>query len=212
MYGNGGEVVAQEKKRVGIMGGTFDPIHLGHLVIAEAAREELALSEVIFIPAAQPPHKPGRKVAAAEDRLQLTRLAVEGNPFFRVLDVEMRREGPSYSYDTLRGLVEMHGERSEFYFIIGGDELNTIFTWHRISELFSLCHFVAARRKGSPLSLDEVREQLGEGVLSRIHFVKAPELEISSTDIRRRLQGGRSIRYLVPEKVEAYIYKEGLYP
>ena len=169
--------MAQEKKRVGIMGGTFDPIHLGHLVIAETAREELALSEVIFIPAAQPPHKPGRKVAAAAHRLRLVQLAVEGNPFFRALDVEMRREGPSYSYDTLRDLVETHGESVDFYFIVG----------------------------------DEVRTHLGEEALSRIRLVQAPELEISSTDIRRRLQGGRSIRYLVPEKVEAYIYKEGLY-
>ena len=203
--------MAQEKKRVGIMGGTFDPVHLGHLVIAEAAREELALSGVIFIPAAQPPHKPGRKVATAAHRLRLVQLAVEGNPFFRALDVEMRREGPSYSYDTLRDLVETHGESVDFYFIVGGDEISAILTWHRVAELFSLCRFVAARRKGSSLSLTEVRTHLGEEALSRIRLVQAPELEISSTDIRRRLQEGRSIRYLVPEKVEAYIYKEGLY-
>ena len=148
-------------KRVGIMGGTFDPIHIGHLVIAEAARETLGLSQVIFIPAAQPPHKTGRKVAAAEHRLRLTQLAVEGNPHFCALDLEMRREGPSYSYDTLRALVEEHGESTDFYFIVGGDELDTIFTWHRVSELFSLCHFAAAKRKGSPIRLDDVRERLG---------------------------------------------------
>lgn len=203
--------MAAEKKRVGIMGGTFDPIHIGHLVIAEAAREQLALSEVIFIPAAQPPHKAGREVAPAEHRLHLVQLATESNPFFRVLDVEMKREGPSYSYDTLRALVETHGESTDFYFIVGGDEMNTILTWHRISELFALCRFAAARRQGAPLSLLEVRERLGEEVLARIHPVQAPELEISSTDIRRRLCEGRSIRYLVPEKVEAYICKEGLY-
>ncbi len=203
--------MAAEKKRVGIMGGTFDPIHIGHLVIAEAAREQLALSEVIFIPAAQPPHKAGREVAPAEHRLHLVQLATESNPFFRVLDVEMKREGPSYSYDTLRALVETHGESTDFYFIVGGDEMNTILTWHRISELFALCRFAAARRQGAPLSLLEVRERLGEEVLARIHSVQAPELEISSTDIRRRLREGRSIRYLVPEKVEAYICKEGLY-
>lgn len=203
--------MAAEKKRVGIMGGTFDPIHIGHLVIAEAAREQLALSEVIFIPAAQPPHKAGREVAPAGHRLHLVQLATESNPFFRVLDVEMKREGPSYSYDTLRALVETHGESTAFYFIVGGDEMNTILTWHRISELFALCRFAAARRQGAPLSLLEVRERLGEEVLARIHSVQAPELEISSTDIRRRLREGRSIRYLVPEKVEAYICKEGLY-
>lgn len=203
--------MAAEKKRVGIMGGTFDPIHIGHLVIAEAAREQLALSEVIFIPAAQPPHKAGREVAPAGHRLHLVQLATESNPFFRVLDVEMKREGPSYSYDTLRALVETHGESTDFYFIVGGDEMNTILTWHRISELFALCRFAAARRQGVPLSLLEVRERLGEEVLARIHPVQAPELEISSTDIRRRLCEGRSIRYLVPEKVEAYICKEGLY-
>jgi len=150
-------------------------------------------------------------VAAAAHRLRLVQLAVEGNPFFRALDVEMRREGPSYSYDTLRDLVETHGESVDFYFIVGGDEISAILTWHRVAELFSLCRFVAARRKGSSLSLDEVRTHLGEEALSRIRLVQAPELEISSTDIRRRLQEGRSIRYLVPEKVEAYIYKEGLY-
>ena len=203
--------MAAEKKRVGIMGGTFDPIHIGHLVIAEAAREQLALSEVIFIPAAQPPHKAGREVAPAEHRLHLVQLATESNPFFRVLDVEMKREGPSYSYDTLRALVETHGESTDFYFIVGGDEMNTILTWHRISELFALCRFAAARRQGAPLSLLEVRERLGEEVLARIHSVQAPELEIASTYIRRRLREGRAIRYLVPEKVEAYICKEGLY-
>ena len=203
--------MAAEKKRVGIMGGTFDPIHIGHLVIAEAAREQLALSEVIFIPAAQPPHKAGREVAPAGHRLHLVQLATESNPFFRVLDVEMKREGPSYSYDTLRALVETHGESTDFYFIVGGDEMNTILTWHRISELFALCRFAAARRQGAPLSLLEVRERLGEEVLARIHSVQAPALEISSTDIRRRLREGCSIRYLVPEKVEAYICKEGLY-
>ena len=203
--------MAAEKKRVGIMGGTFDPIHIGHLVIAEAAREQLALSEVIFIPAAQPPHKAGREVAPAGHRLHLVQLATESNPFFRVLDVEMKREGPSYSYDTLRALVETHGESTDFYFSVGGDEMNTILTWHRISELFALCRFAAARRQGAPLSLLEVRERLGEEVLARIHSVQAPALEISSTDIRRRLREGCSIRYLVPEKVEAYICKEGLY-
>lgn len=199
------------KRRVGIMGGTFDPIHIGHLVLAETAREELGLSEVLFIPAAQPPHKTGREVAAAEHRLRLVQLAVESNPFFRVLDVEMKREGPSYSYDTLHSLVEEHGASADFCFIVGGDEMNAIFTWHRASELFSLCSFAAASRQGSPLSLSELRARLGEEALSRIHFVKTPELEISSTDIRRRRQEGRSIRYLVPEKVEAYICKEGLY-
>ena len=99
----------------------------------------------------------------------------------------------------------------DFYFIVGGAEISAILTWHRVAELFSLCRFVAARRKGASLSLDEVRTHLGEEALSRIRLVQTPELEISSTDIRRRLQGGRSIRYLVPEKVEAYIYKEGLY-
>lgn len=203
--------MAEEKKRIGVMGGTFDPIHIGHLTIAEAAREALRLAEVIFIPAAEPPHKPERQGASAEHRLRLTQLAVGSNPFFRALDVEMKREGPSYSYDTLRALVETHGNHADFYFIIGGDELNTIFTWHRILELFSLCHFAAARRKGAPISLTDVRARLGEEVLSRIHCVETPELEISSTDIRRRLQEGRSIRYLVPESVETYIYKEGLY-
>ena len=185
--------MAQEKKRVGIMGGTFDPIHLGHLVIAEAAREELALSEVIFIPAAQPPHKPGRKVAAAAHRLRLVQFAVEGNPFFRALDVEMRREGPSYSYDTLRDLVETHGESVDFYFIVGGDEISAILTWHRVAELFSLCRFVAARRKGASLSLDEVRTHLGEEALSRIRLGHPAPPAGGALDSLSRARKGRSL-------------------
>lgn len=203
--------MAEKKKRVGIMGGTFDPIHMGHLVIAETVREALGLFEVLFIPSAQPPHKVEQKVAAAKHRLHLVQLATAKNPFFRVLDIELKRKGPSYSYDTLLALVKAHGKYAEFYFIIGGDELNAICTWHRIKELFSLCCFAAVSRKGSALSILNVREQLGDCVLSRIHLVHMPEIEISSTDIRRRLQEGRSIRYLVPAEVATYIYQEGLY-
>ena len=201
----------ERKRRVGIMGGTFDPIHVGHLIIAETVREALSLSEVLFIPASIPPHKPDQPVMAAEHRLVLVKLATNSNPFFQVLDIEFRRKGPSYSYDTLKALIQEYGRQQEFCFIIGGDEVNSILSWYRAEELFSLCHFAAAKRQGSPISLSEIRKKFGDAALSRIHLVTTPELEISSTDIRRRLQEGRSIRYLVPEEVEAYIYKEGLY-
>lgn len=193
------------------MGGTFDPIHVGHLIIAETVREALSLSEVLFIPAFMPPHKLDQPIIAAEHRLALVKIATDGNPFFRVLDIEFRRAGPSYSYDTLKELVQKYGKRKDFCFIIGGDEMNSILSWHRVKELFSLCHFAAAKRQGSSISLSKIRENFGDAALSRIHPVTTPELEISSTDIRRRLQEGRSIRYLVPEKAAAYIYKEGLY-
>ena len=200
------------KQKIGLMGGTFDPIHTGHLLTAEAVREQFGLQRVIFIPAAQPPHKQGRKVAPAYDRLVMTEIAVAGNPCFGVSRIELQRSGPSYSVDTLRELQQAHGQEAEFYFITGADAINELSTWHEAQHLLEICHFIAATRQGCVLDLKRLRQEFGESLVSsHIHELPTPELEISSTDIRKRVQEGRSIKYLVTAAVEAYIYKEGLY-
>ena len=195
--------------RVGIMGGTFDPIHNGHLIIAESVRDACALEKVFFIPAADPPHKPA--TIEAVHRLRMTELAVMSNPHFEVLDIELKREGPSYSIDTLESLAAMYGERYAFHFIIGTDELNLLPTWHRVKKLTALCHFIVAKRQGVEADTHRIREMLGETAMTRFHFCDTLELEISSTDIRKRIRDGRSVRYILPEAVEHYIKREGLY-
>ena len=200
-----------DKKRIGIMGGTFDPIHMGHLVIAEAVREAYELDEVLFIPACSPPHKPGIKVAPVLHRYVMTVLATAGHPAFSVSPLEMNRPGPSYSYDTVLALQEEMGEDCEFFFILGSDAVKELSTWHNIDQLLSLCHFVAATRPGFSRTVEAVVSQFGEKGKERIHHLATPELAISATDIRNRIQAGRSVRFILPEPVEAYIKKEGLY-
>ncbi len=200
-----------KKRRIGIMGGTFDPIHIGHLVIAEAVYEAYELEKVLFIPASVPPHKPGIKVAPVLNRYVMAVLATAGHPAFSVSSIEMNRSGPSYSYDTVQALRQEMGEDCEFFFIVGSDAVKELATWNHIDELLSLCHFVAATRPGSSEAVDEVIRQFGKKGQEKIHHLSTPELEISATDIRRRIQEGRSVRFILPESVEAYIRKEGLY-
>ena len=203
--------MAETKHRVGILGGTFDPIHNGHLMMAEAVRDEYEMEKVLFIPAAQPPHKRGHKISPAEDRYMMTVLATCMNPAFEVSDIEMRREGPSYSIDTVRALLRATGGDSEFFFIAGTDVIREIHTWERIEELLSICPFIAASRPGCRPDVEKTRALLGDLGVRQIHLLNTPELEISSTDIRERVAAGRSIKYIVPSEVEHYIYKKGLY-
>ena len=203
--------MAEKKHRVGLLGGTFDPIHIGHLMLAEAVRDEYELEQVLFIPAAQPPHKLGRKISPAEDRYMMTVLATCSNPTFEVSDIEMRREGPSYSVDTVRALLRASGGDTEYFFIAGTDIIREIHTWERIEELLSICPFIAASRPGCRPDVEKTREILGDLGVRQIHLLNTPELEISSTDIRERVARGASIRYIVPREVEQYIYKKGLY-
>ena len=198
------------RKRVGILGGTFDPIHVGHLMMAEAVRGEYHLDEILFIPAASPPHKQGQRITSAAHRYLMTVLATSSNPHFLVSDIEMKRPGPSYTIDTVYELRERF-PKTEFYFIIGTDVIAEIATWDRVEELLTLCQFIAASRPGQEPDLARLRRELGALGEVRIHPVTTPELEISSTDIRQRVQRGASIRYIVPDAVEQYIYKEGLY-
>lgn len=201
----------REKKRIGIMGGTFDPIHIGHLVTAEAVREGFPLDEVIFIPAAQPPHKQGRQIVPAKKRLRMTELAVAGNPYFHVSAMELARKGPSYSSDTITELRKDFGEMAEFYFITGADAVNELHTWHEVEALLAQCHFIAATRQGTQLELEMLSGYLSPVAMTHIHQLDTPLFGVSSTEIRQKLARGESIRYLVPEAVADYIDEEGLY-
>lgn len=200
-----------QKRRIGLMGGTFNPIHMGHLITAEAVWETFGLDEVLFIPSAHPPHKDEHGMIAPNHRLRMTELAIRGNPHFRISDIELRRQGPSYAVDTVRTLKEIYGDDAELYFITGADAVNDLSTWYHARELLGVCHFIAATRQGAELDMERLQAHFGELGKTHIHRLPTPALEISSTDIRERLLQGRSVRYLVPAVVEEYIGKEGLY-
>ena len=197
--------------KIGIMGGTFDPIHLGHLATAEAVRELFTLDKILFIPAARPPHKLGRHVTDERHRLAMVQLATHSNKFFRVSDMELRRTGLSYTLDTVNELHKTFGNSTELFFIIGADSLADLSKWHAARELVNKCHFIATTRQGVNLDFSAVENFFGTAAIENIHRVTTPGLEISSTDIREKIRLGRSIKYLVPEIVEEYIFKEGLY-
>jgi nicotinate-nucleotide adenylyltransferase len=193
------------------MGGTFDPIHIGHLVTAEAVRIEYGLDKVIFIPAGNPPHKQASQVTLARHRYIMTVMATYSNPHFCVSAIEIERNGPSYTVDTLKTLAENYGEETSLYFITGADAVGDLPTWKNIDQVLELCHFVATARPGCVSTLDDVIKFFGAKGRERIHRLDTPELEISSTDIRERVKKAKSIKYIVPESVESYILKEGLY-
>jgi nicotinate-nucleotide adenylyltransferase len=190
--------------RIGILGGTFDPVHLGHLLLAECAREELSLDEVLLVPAREPWRKSHRAITAAEHRLAMLELAIAGNDGFGISDIELRRPGPTYTADTLEALA---GERldDEFYFIVGADALADLPQWHEPQRVVAHALLAVAPRAG----LDA--EVALAGMEDRVRRFNAPRIEISSTEIRARVAAGRSIRYQVPHAVAAYIASHGLY-
>lgn len=188
---------------VGIMGGTFDPIHLGHLVTAEQARADLGLDEVVFIPAGQPWQKDG--TTSGEHRLLMTVLATAANPAFSVSRREVENRGLTYTVDTLRAL-RANTPADQLFFITGADAILNILTWKDAEECLGLAEFVAATRPGHDLSALEA-----EGLMGRFHILDVPALAISSTDIRERFASGRSVSYLIPREVEQYARKHGLY-
>lgn len=197
----------QQKRRLGIMGGTFDPIHFGHLVTAEAARHRFELDQVIFVPSGRPPHKQERRVSSADERLMMTLLATVANPNFVVSDWEVRREQLSYTYDTVRAFHQLYSDEAELFFITGADAVLEIMQWRKIDELAGLCSFIAATRPGYQLEGFDLPPKLAD----KLYFMEVPALAISSSDIRRRVQCGEPIKYLLPETVEMYIIKHGLY-
>lgn len=197
-----------------LFGGSFNPIHVGHLIIARAAAEKLGVERTILIPSAAPPHKTGSDLAAPEDRLEMVRLAVAGEPGFEVSDIELRREGPSYTLLTVQAYRQQVGADVPLYWLIGGDTLPELHGWYHIAELVDLCRIVTAVRPGfetpnfSPLfgclSLAQI-QRLRESILS------TPRIDISATQIRARVREGKSIRYLVPESVADDIAQGQLY-
>ncbi|GIP39552.1 putative nicotinate-nucleotide adenylyltransferase [Paenibacillus sp. J31TS4] len=192
--------------KIGIMGGTFDPIHCGHLVAAERAREEAGLDQVWFLPAHVPPHKDHAPWASGEHRLAMVRLAVEGNPRFLASDYELRLGGTSYTIDTMARLRGDYPDH-RFHLIIGADMVMYLPSWHRIEELTELVSFIGLQRPGYELDL----ERLPEKIRSSVTLVPMPLLEISSTELRQRLSSGRSARYLLPDPVLRYLEEKGLY-
>jgi nicotinate-nucleotide adenylyltransferase len=194
--------------RLGVMGGTFDPIHYGHLVTAEEALVQFGLDEVVFIPTGKPWMKEHEVVSPPEDRYLMTVIATASNPRFSVSRMEVDRDGTTYTIDTLRGLKTERGADTELYFITGADAVLEIFQWKQPQELFDLAHFIAATRPGFDIAAFEAHAETRH---PGITVMNIPALAISSTDVRARVQEGRPIRYLVPEGVNSYVQKAGLY-
>lgn len=203
---------APNKLRYAIMGGTFDPIHFGHLAAAEAVREELHCDKIIFIPSGNPPHKKMRALTDAKHRYAMTVMAVNSNPNFEVSSIEIGRNGYTYTLDTVKQLLDYYSSNVELLFITGADAILEVESWYKVEELLKLCSFVAVTRPGYDKSkLEKKLQYLQSKYNSRLYSIDVPGLNISSTDIRKRIKEGRSIKYLVPENIEQYIYKYKLY-
>jgi len=191
-------------KRIGIFGGSFNPPHLAHLIAAERAVEELRLDTLLFIPAFIPPHKQHLVLASPEDRLEMLRRAIEGNPCFEISDIELKRQGTSYTIDTLHTIKERY-DPEEMVLLIGADNLLIFHTWHRTEEIKQLAKIAVMARPTFDLS------SASPDALENVSIVRIPLLEVSSTDIRARVQQGKSIRYLVPDSVLEYMEEHKLY-
>jgi nicotinate-nucleotide adenylyltransferase len=187
------------------MGGTFDPPHLGHLVVAEQVREEAELDEVIFVPARIPPHKTGEGMLDAELRRELVEIAVRGNPRFRVSDVELRREGPSYTIDTVDALRRERGPGTDLFLIVGADNVHELGSWKDPAALLEKCTLLVATRPGFDVA------ELPSWISQRARVVAVAGIAISSREIRDRLRNGRTVRYLVPDAVLDVIENRSLY-
>jgi nicotinate-nucleotide adenylyltransferase len=192
-------------KRIGLFGGTFDPIHMGHLRAAENAREALSLDSVHLIPAGAPPHRTGLK-SSPLDRYAMVALATSGHPAFVASDVEVQRQGPSYTVDTVTAMRTLY-PTDELILIVGSDAFGEISSWKEHDRIFSMCRIAVVHRPGEVPRSEMALELTGE----RVYWVEAAGLPISATDVRRRASEGRSVRYLVPDLVADYIGKRGLY-
>ncbi len=189
---------------IGLFGGSFNPPHVAHLIVAEVVRDQFDLAEVWWIPNATPPHKPEDELVAVEHRLAMTRRVVESNPAFRVCDLEVQREGVSYTVETVRVLQDQHPD-TDFALIIGSDSLDHFAEWHRPDEIDERVPLIVYKRPGAIESVAEPR------FANHVRYVAAPVMEVSGTEVRARRRAGRSIRYLVPEAVRTYIETYDLY-
>ncbi|MFH0839352.1 MAG: nicotinate-nucleotide adenylyltransferase [Candidatus Omnitrophota bacterium] len=187
--------------RIGILGGTFNPIHAGHLILAEEALGKLCLDKVIFVPTFIPPHKSDEDLVDPNHRYRLIELAIKDNPNFEISDIELKRRGKSYSIDTLRQFKKRFGKFTKLFFITGSDSLGELFSWKDINDIFKLSQFVVANRPGYPV----------KGLPKEAELVLITPIEISSSQIRKRIKEGLSIRYLVPDSIWHYIIKKRLY-
>ena len=186
--------------KIGILGGTFNPVHIGHLILAEEAREKLSLGKIIFVPANLPPHKDNGDIAAAESRLRMLKLSVKGNKYFGVSDTEIKRQGRSYTIDTIKEFKQKY-PADELYFIIGSDLLTYLDEWKDLNEINKLVKFIAATRPGYPL----------EKIPACIQTLGIRAVDVSGFEVRRCIKENKSFRYLVPEAVFKYINKKRLY-
>ncbi len=188
-------------KRIGILGGTFNPIHVGHLTIAQMVHEQLKLDKVIFVPSNLPPHKSNNNVASNKDRYHMVRLAVRGNPRFEVSDYEIKKGGKSYSVETVNYFRDRYPRGTKLFFIIGNDLLPTLRTWKRIDEILKIVSFVSVNRPGFKEEKSKIK----------VKSITVPGLQTSSSYVRKRITAGKTVKYLVPENVLNYIEKTRLY-
>jgi len=209
------ECIEENKKikKIGIIGGTFDPIHYGHLIAAHWAQECFSLDKVIFMPAGTPPHKLDNNVLSAEHRYNMTLLATNDQPNFEVSSMEIKRKGPSYTIDTINELHRLYkGKDTQILFITGADSILEIHTWKRYEDLLRKCFFIAVTREGyDTLKLNRRIEDIHKIFGKRIFNVEIPSVGISSTELRKRIGNNKSVKYLVPSMVEQYIIKNQLY-
>ena len=197
--------------RLGLFGGTFDPVHYGHLLLAEQCREQCALDEIWFMPSGSPPHKETSTINPGQARAEMLELATAGTAEFVVNRMELDREGTTFTVDTLAQLHDEHTER-ELFFLIGADSLIDLPNWREPTKIAQLATIIAVNRGDRPLpDLNGIEQALGAETAAKIQFAEMPGIDISATDIRRRVREGRSIRYLVPRAVEQYIIEHKLY-
>jgi nicotinate-nucleotide adenylyltransferase len=195
--------------QIGILGGTFDPPHIGHLIIAEQARVQLRLDQVWFAPAGQPVHKNGHHVTVAEHRVAMVELSIADNPCFKLCRVDVERPAPHYSLDLVRILRQQHPQH-QWHFVIGSDSLADLPKWHAPEEIIKLVRLAVAQRPGYQPDLAALERAI-PGLTQRIDWISAPMIEVSSTDLRARAQKGWPLRYIVPEAVDDYARANGLY-
>lgn len=196
--------------RVGILGGTFDPPHNGHLLIARQAFHQLKLDQVLFAPTRQPPHKLNQSITPIEHRLEMVRLAIADHPGFVLSRIDVDRAGPTFTIDTMRLLRQQFGEESALYFIMGMDSLNNILTWREPAELFKICKLAVFARPGFRANIGELEKQL-PGLRERVVFLSTPTLNVAASELQKRVRDGQSIADCVPAAVVEYIQTHGLY-
>jgi len=193
-------------KNLCVYGGTFDPVHFGHLILANISKEELAVEKFIFLPSFLPPHKKDQNSLSFDQRLKMLELALEGCENFLISDIENQLEGLSYSYLTIEKLKKKYSlTRENFYFLIGGDSLVDFHKWRKPGQILADVQLIVVDRPGSDYS------QVDEKIMKQVRFIKAPLIELSSTEIRHRIRTGKSVRFMMPEKVAQYIYANHLY-